>query len=103
MLVPLRQMLYPHYIAGEFADYGTLGELKRQIPKREEEEVAPVIKHLVQVAIETKEEKEENLELMLRLKLEQEGIIFKLIYLKLLMCQIDMRKRNAAIFLLLLH
>lgn len=107
MLVPLRQMLYPHYVAGYTAkavDYGTIGERIRKPASPKEEKVQEIIDRLAETIIETKaESKEKDLELILRLRLEIERIEFKMIYLTWLLDEIKRERYNKAIVLLLLN
>lgn len=101
MLVPLRQMLYPHYVGGTVEIYKNHPWLFKT---EEEVEAKPVIEAIAEKVIETPFiETEQDIELILRLRLEQEGLIYKVIYLKWIKACIERQKRNKAIILLLLH
>lgn len=107
MLVPLRQMLYPHYVGGYkdgFADYGTVGERFRPVGK-EQRKAKRIIEKVAKTVLETPNiETESEIELILRLRLEQQGLIFKSLYLDWILKKTQAeRKRKKVIALLLLN
>lgn len=87
-----------------FVDYGTVRE-RFKAKDKEEEKAAPVIEAIANKVIETKAiETKEDIELVLRLRLEQEGLIYKNLYLVWLINQTKIeRQRRDAIIMLLLH
>jgi hypothetical protein len=90
--------------AGGYFDYGTTPE--RFTPKtKQEEEVAPIIERIAEKILETKVvETDQDIELILRIRLRQEELRFKEVYLVWLIQQAEFeRRRRDAIVLLLLH
>ena len=102
MLVPLRLNLYPHYVGGTSYDYfPSTAPARFKLP---ESEVSPIIETIAEKVIETRQsETKEELELLLILRLECEGIMYKLEYLELLIFEIKRQRYNKAIVLLLLN
>ena len=108
MLLPLRLNLEPHYTAGQVSgDRQEIPEVYKYRPRvrfefpKEEKEAVEIIEELAEKIVESAYNPEE-IELALRLKLEQEQIQFKLLYLlwiqEIIVC---IRDEEAAIFLLL--
>jgi len=85
-----------------FVDYG--GYVPKFKPKgKEEKKAKPIIEHIAETILATPEiETEKEIDLMLRLKLEYEGLTYKKLYLTWIIEQINVQRRNA-IILLLLH
>jgi len=86
-----------------YVDYGTEGE--RFTPKtKDEEDAKPIIEAVLEKAVETQEiETKTDIDLMLRLRLEREGLNYNIAYLEWVLGQIRRRKRNKAAVLLLLN
>ncbi len=93
--------------AGGYFDYGTTPERRRFVPKtKPEEKAAPIVNRIAEKILETRKiETNQDIELILRLKLEQEHIRFKQLYLTYLIGQAKIerkaKQRKAAVILLL--
>ena len=92
--------------SGGYFDYGTLRE--RFVPKtKPEEKAAPIINRIAEKILETKQiETNQDIELILRLKLERENIRYKQLYLTYLIGQAKIErkaKQKRAAIILLLH
>jgi hypothetical protein len=104
MLVPLRLNLYPHYVGGTAPSYDYFPNIAPAKFRLPESEVSPIIESIAEKVIETRQpETEKELELLLMLRLECEGMVFKLEYLELLILEIRKQRFNKAIVLLLLN
>lgn len=108
MLVPLRLNLYPHYAGGYDGDFGGYhpyryrDRVRFKFADEEEHEAAPVIEEIAERVISTKrDETRDEIELILRLRLEQEKLIYKICYLDFIIEQ-QRKRKNTLLALLLL-
>jgi len=91
--------------AGGYFDYGTTPERRRFVPKtKPEEKAAPIINRIAEKVLKTRKiETNQDIELILRLKLEQENIRYKKLYLTYLIGQAKIERNRKAAIMLLLH
>ena len=107
MFFQVEPEVIPERPAGGYFDYGTTPERRRFIPKtKPEEEAAPIVNRIAEKILETRKiETNQDIELILRLKLEQENIRYKQLYLTYLIGQAKIerkaKQRKAAVILLL--
>jgi len=91
--------------SGGWEPYKYRKRVRFKYADEEEEKAAPIIERIAEKVLDTKEvETKQDIELVLRLRLEQEGLIYKNLYLVWLINQTKVeRQREESVIMLLLH